>query len=157
MDNPGPSDKLQWGPRLWRLLHYMAEVSDRRDIIPLWQKWIHATASIMPCERCRLHLKQYLQTHIVIPLVNPSLIRGADVRIGIRMAMFQLHNDVNIHLGKESIPYEQLEMYSGLSREETLNRIRTLFQELKESWKVESHEWVRIYKNILVRVAIGDE
>ena len=111
----------------------------------------------MPCERCRLHLKHYLQTRIVISLVNPSLIRGADVRTSIRTAMFQLHNDVNIHLGKESMPYEQLEMYSGVSREETMNRIRALFQELKEAWKLESHEWVRIYKNLLVRVAIGSE
>lgn len=152
-----PHDKQYWGPRLWRLFHLMAEVSDRRDISALWRKWIFATSDAMPCERCRVHLKMYLQTHTIIPQINPHSKTGANVRDGIRLALFKFHNDVNrmIHLPVQP-PTILSQLYGG-SRAHILSMIQTLFQELKHSWKLDYHEWMSLYRVLYSRVSCGPD
>jgi hypothetical protein len=51
----GIKDKKWWGPRIWRILHSLAEVSDRIDCGPAWHAALTMTADILPCAKCRLH------------------------------------------------------------------------------------------------------
>ena len=51
-----PGSPQYWGPRLWRIFHDLAEISDRRDIGMLWPNILKSTAATMPCIKCRHHL-----------------------------------------------------------------------------------------------------
>lgn len=153
------SDKLYWGPRLWRMFHLMAEISDRRDVSALWQNWIRATADAMPCELCRTHLKQYIRSNSLNLITNPTNTTGLQTRDRIRMNVFNLHNEVNKTIGKPVLTMDQYtQLYGGLSRNEIVVTIRALFLELQESWKhVSMIQWRNIYYVILSRVASGPD
>lgn len=47
--------KSWWGPRIWRILHCLAEISDRRDCGPGWRVVLLLTAQMLPCDVCRGH------------------------------------------------------------------------------------------------------
>ena len=49
------SHKSWWGPRIWRILHCLAEISDRTDCGPGWRIVLSETAQMLPCEMCRTH------------------------------------------------------------------------------------------------------
>lgn len=55
------SDRRWWGPRIWRLLHSLAEISDRHDCGPLWRIVVHATAEVLPCAVCRKHFQDAIR------------------------------------------------------------------------------------------------
>jgi len=49
------ADKRWWGPRIWRILHCLAEISDRRDCAAGWRPVLLETAQMLPCDLCREH------------------------------------------------------------------------------------------------------
>lgn len=49
------ADKRWWGPRIWRILHCLAEISDRRDCAGGWRIVLSETAQMLPCDLCRTH------------------------------------------------------------------------------------------------------
>ena len=51
----GVGHKSWWGPRIWRILHCLAEISDRRDCGPGWRVVLLETAQMLPCDVCREH------------------------------------------------------------------------------------------------------
>jgi len=118
-----------WGPTLWRMLHRLAEVSDRTDVGLLWLRFLQATAEVMPCALCRHHLTQYLRTHTVMKISDPHRITGAAVRERIRRDLLTIHNDVNQRLSKPEYTYEQLQTeYSTGSRQEILLEVSQLWE-----------------------------
>lgn len=92
-----------WGPNLWRLLHTLADVSDRRDIFPLWNTFIKATCRMLPCDRCRKHMDTYWNTTNFMPRSWISM-SGSQVRETIRQKLWMFHNAVNERLGKSLHP-----------------------------------------------------
>lgn len=70
----------------------------------------------MPCEKCRVHLSAYLETHKLT----------ADIREELR----KLHNSVNERNGSPQFTSEQLSVYKTKTREEMLLDIKELLHDI---------------------------
>jgi hypothetical protein len=129
-------NKLYWGPLLWKCLHMLAEVSDRRDMALLWTPLMRHTAAVLPCDACRTHLGAYLRTHNFVKFGTRSLPTGAQVRDAARTALFRLHNAVNARLEKpEFATNDILPTYVGArTRDELLFEIQNMYDTLKTAW-----------------------
>lgn len=113
-----PGSRYYWGPRLWRLLHLLAEHTHRPEIAHAWKGLLHKTALIMPCEKCRVHLTEYLTTHRIS---------------NISVYLWELHNAVNERNGLVHFTQEQLEMYN-MSKEEASLEAKRIFNDIKVAW-----------------------
>lgn len=123
-----------WGPKVWRMLHLFADVSDRRDVALLWASIMKSTADVLPCAICRKHLQGYLKTHTFMRIKQPNLITGQQVRTQIVAELHLIHNVVNHRLGKPIFPFETLQTaYTG-KREDKLLEAKNLLEELKLMW-----------------------
>lgn len=134
MPAPDPGSKYVWGPRVWRLLHLLAEISDRRDVCFLWKNVLRSTASVLPCEKCRRHFNEFLNTHSVLSFSNILHITGNDVRTAIVNTLFDFHNAVNIRLGKPPFTQANYDEIYLQHREIKLLEAQKLFNEIKASW-----------------------
>lgn len=130
-----PGSRSYWGPRLWRIFHNLAEISDRRDIGILWPNLLKATSATMPCAKCRGHLATYLRNHIILKVTNPLKITGPEIRLQIRRQLLQLHNTVNIRNDKPVFTEEELQAtYEGKTRADLLFETQELLNEVKTAW-----------------------
>ena len=130
-----PASRLYWGPRLWRVFHLLAEISDRRDMYMLWTSLLRITAPVVPCDVCRNHIASYIRTHAFMRVVRPHLITGEEVRLHARYDLLDFHNNVNERLGKPILPREQLAiLYWGKTRSETISEINRLLDEIMLAW-----------------------
>lgn len=143
------SDRLHWGPRLWRFMHLLAEVSDRRDMPILWQNLLNITSTILPCEKCRIHMQNYLKTHAIIKVHNLHLVTGVQVQTQIRQELFKFHNHVNDNLKKPLFTKEDLEIYSiseSQSRKHILTELYSLLNEIVQAWTPLLHTRIMPFK-----------
>ncbi len=124
-----PSDKEYWGPRVWRLLHTMADVSNRRDVLLLWNSVLKATAAVIPCELCRKHMSDYWLRN-PLSVKQWSALTGEQVRQRIRDCLHRFHNSVNVRLGK---PCPELAPPPA-NRGQVMNEASQLFSELAQLW-----------------------
>jgi hypothetical protein len=74
--------------------------------LPLWKNWFAQTSQIMPCEKCRQHLQQYLRANAFIR-AKSAYKKGEPVRAHVRHELLQLHNHVNKNTGKPLFTDEQ--------------------------------------------------
>jgi hypothetical protein len=115
------SSKEWWGPRIWRILHSLAELSDRSDCMFLWKGVLRHTADILPCELCRTHF------HARIPSYHASIALQRDlVRERIRDFLWSSHQSVNEQHAKTGIPREKLVDEYGVREGYTRNDITQL-------------------------------
>jgi hypothetical protein len=129
---PKPGSRYYWGPLLWKLLHLLAEPTHNSERLHIWKIVLHKTALIMPCEKCRKHLSEYLLAH---KLEN------------IRTYLWKLHNSVNERNGMSLFPEEQLEIYRTYkTHEERLLETKSLFNDIKAAWTPLHH--VMRYNNV---------
>jgi hypothetical protein len=115
-----PGSRTYWGPRLWRLLHVLAEYA--RDTLS-WKILLQKTALLMPCEKCRTHLSQYISTH-----------KLTDARTYI----WELHNAVNMRNGLPEFAKEDLVMYS-MPRQEARQAVQSLLHDITAAWSPLHH------------------
>ena len=118
-----------WGPYVWHLMHLLADVSDRRDIYPLWNTFLRITALTIPCQKCQIHMKDYLVHHAFIPK-NWNTLSAAEVRQRIREWVHTFHNAVNMRLEKPCPPLATELIGHG----EAMSEIATVFETVKELW-----------------------
>jgi len=166
-ESADPANKAYWGPRLWRMLHLLAEVSDRNDLYLLWPAFLKQTAAVMPCAACRHHLATYLRTHAIIRFRSKTPVTGPAVRQKVRADLFTLHNDVNTRLGKPAATEADLAVYEvseTQTRQSRLAEIAGLNDAIRTAWaplhhlRVEAgayNEWKRTYSMIYALVAGG--
>ena len=127
--------KEYWGPRVWRMLHLLANISDRSDVPSVWRQLLRITAVTLPCEKCRVHFTAYLKTHSIIGSTNPTKITGLLVRETIKDNLRIFHNDVNARLGKPQLSRDEYNVvYPPRIRHEVLLEVQNLFNELKDIW-----------------------
>lgn len=130
-----PASRLYWGPRLWRVFHLLAEVSNRRDMYMLWVNILRMTAGIVPCDQCRTHIASYVTTHAFMRSARPHLITGEAVRTLAREDFREFHNAVNERLGKPQVTREQYAvLYPKTSRPAVLAEIGKLMEEIHAAW-----------------------
>lgn len=134
------ASKFYWGPRLWRLLHLLADISDRRDIPLLWPQLMRCLVPVIPCDQCRHHLADYLRTHTFMKVRKPHLITGVEVRTMASNEIHSFHNNVNRRLGKPEFPHTELAtLYGAADRSAKLSEIQKLYEELKSAWAPLTH------------------
>ena len=97
-----------WGPCAWRFLHVVAagmpeKLNEQEQNNA--RKFFEILPFLLPCEKCRIHLQEHFSKQF------PSV----KTRREIVQSIFNLHNEVNLSVGKEryngdllaSFPYEQ--------------------------------------------------
>jgi hypothetical protein len=136
-----PGSKFYWGPRMWALLHILADISNRRDVGQLWSSFLQASANVLPCPACKQHFQNHLRTHRMIPNTNPLQITGQIMRHQIRTSLHQFHNDVNRRLAKPTIPFE---ITRPPNRPQALEKIQTLMSEVQDAWTPLIHTSIQL-------------
>ena len=89
----------------------------------------------MPCEKCRIHLRQFLRENVFIKFHVP--VKGSQpvVRDHIRTELFQLHNRVNQNAGKPMFTMDEYKaVYGNLTRQETVIEAKKIMEELESSF-----------------------
>lgn len=89
--------KSWWGPRIWRILHCLAEVSDRTDCAAGWRVVLQETAAMLPCDVCREHF-----TMAVRGLRMPGPGGGAP-RLALRRMLWSTHRGVGGELPESEL------------------------------------------------------
>jgi hypothetical protein len=128
-----------WGPRLWRLLHGLADLSNRRDIYPLWNTFLRWTAAVIPCQKCQKHMGEYWSRTAFLPKGWDRML-GEQVRAEIRAKLNAFHNNVNERLGKPVVPLAPI---TDMDRLKVYKEMQELFDGLKEEWSAAHIEWKR--------------
>jgi hypothetical protein len=141
-----------WGPRLWRLLHLMADLSDRTDIYPLWNSFLRLTAVTLPCQKCQKHMGEYWTRHTFMPK-GWNRLTAPQVRQDIRAKLHAFHNTVNDHLGKPDVPLPSLP--PAEKRGQMVADAQSLFEGLKAEWGAAPLEWKRTGALLLSLVRTG--
>ena len=123
------SSKEWWGPRIWKILHSLAELSDRSDCTFRWKHVLRLTADVLPCEACRTHFQQR------IPLYHASATLPRDtVRERIREFLWSAHQAVNGTHAKTGIQLADVApaygVKEGLNREQILQMAVSLVEEV---------------------------
>ncbi len=120
-----PGSPYYWGPRVWKILHLLAEFPVQTINEGCWKHIIHRTSYVMPCEVCREHMKEYFQTH--------------KVTSNIREELWDLHNNVNERNMKPKMSYEDLSVYTNVAPRERIEEVNRLMLEIQEAWTSVSH------------------
>lgn len=143
-----------WGARLWRILHGLADLSDRRDVYPLWNTFLRWTAQVLPCQKCQQHMQDYWSRTTFMPK-GWNQLSGPQTREEIRRRLHAFHNAVNRRLGKAEWP--ALGPVATGERQALLRDVNRLFDELREEWSGAHIEWKRTGNLLLSLVAGGPQ
>ena len=124
----GTADKHWWGPRIWRILHSLAEVSDREGCGPAWRCLLKATVEVLPCEVCRRHFAASAAT-ISLPVLG-------ECRTRIRHGLWVAHAAVST----ASFAEEQLteEYGSQGNRDAVLDDVVKILNEVSRAFRTEA-------------------
>ena len=103
-------DPKVWGPHFWFVLHLVSfhypEIPNQHDK-DAYKAFYYSVQGILPCVNCRKHYKNYLSHYPIEPHLDSKLdlIRWVN----------QIHNFVNVKLGKPILSHEQIfEIYANL-------------------------------------------
>ena len=156
------SQKTYWGPRVWTLFHSLAEISDRRDMVMLWNNLMRFTAAVMPCDQCRTHLAAYMRSHVFVRFSKIHLVTGEMVKARAVAELFVLHNEVNARLGKPAFTSTDMAIYRK-PRAEVMATIHKVYEEIKAAWAPLVHtrinaaafnDWKK-HVNMMIALASG--
>ena len=108
-----------WGPALWTILHILAQKGGTLDnslIIKdeehAWIGVFRTLHSIMPCQKCSQHFRQYVTKK---QINNLSIAKGYQRKEWLQNFFWELHNEVNGENQKELFMKEALEKYENTS------------------------------------------
>jgi hypothetical protein len=118
--------KQWWGPRIWRILHCLAEFSDRSDCGLAWRSVLRATAEILPCDLCKNHMRIANGT---IGLVQSRT--AAEMQTLIRHYLWSLHQ-ASATVG---ISEEDLTGFYGGDRTAILQSVRAGVREVDQAFR----------------------
>jgi len=111
---PDYPDNAEWGPIFWRLLHGLAEVSQRAslpmDELREWKKFLELIGETLPCDFCRRHYNVYMKQHPFPFLASKSSNSTPYNQLNTWLKTFflNLHNEVNVSNNKPVFEYADL-------------------------------------------------
>jgi hypothetical protein len=123
---PGISEKGWWGPRIWRILHSLAEINDRTDVGPAWRQALQLTAEILPCPVCREHFRAHVRS-MSFPI-------GVSNYVSLRRTLWAAHAGVT-PVSADPYPEDRLTTEYGGSREEIVMRVTQLLTEVVTAFR----------------------
>ena len=98
-----------WGPSTWDVLHTLTEKIKNENDEPLFIREfvliIQKICKNLPCGYCSKHSLIYFQR-------NEKKIKKVDTKEGLKLFLFDFHNDVNKKTRKPLFKKENLEIYS---------------------------------------------
>jgi hypothetical protein len=118
--------KQWWGPRIWRILHCLAEFSDRSDCGLAWRSVLRTTAEILPCDLCKNHMRTANGT---IGLVQSRT--AAEMRTLLRHYLWSLHQGS----ATVGISEEDLTGFYGGDRTTILQSVRVGVREVDQAFR----------------------
>lgn len=118
MVDAGAANKSWWGPRIWRILHSLAEINDRTDVGPAWRQTLGLTAEILPCVVCREHFRDLVR-RMAFPI-------GVSNYGALRHALWSAHAST----GSGPFPEENLIAEYGGERDAVITRVTGLITEV---------------------------
>ena len=118
--------KQWWGPRIWRILHCLAEFSDRSDCGLAWRSVLRATAEILPCDLCKNHMRTANGT---IGLAQSRT--AAEMQTLMRHYLWSLHQ-ASATVG---ISEEDLSGFYGGDRTTILQSVRVGVREVDQAFR----------------------
>ena len=152
-----------WGPLVWRLFHGLADLSDRRDVLPLWHKILTLTWQTIPCEMCQKHMYEYWTVTVGERFLPKrwSEMSGAQVREILRERWHRFHNAVNARLDKPAWP-DLNPVDPDLDRTADLQICQEIFQTLRTEWdaiytirSTQSYKEWKSAVDLLIRLIAG--
>ena len=133
------SDPTIWGPTLWRILHTLAEFSDRGRSIHVWTALIRMLFTSIPCAECRLHFTQYIRA-------NPMRLNQTTLQPYIVTYFFNLHNNVNQILNQ---PIATTSVLPTGDRTQLLSALSTDIHALSSSFNARTLDVIRKLVQVL--------
>jgi len=127
MAGGGANDKHWWGPRIWRVLHGLAEVSDRPGCGPAWRQLLRATVELLPCEVCRRHFAA-ASAAIALPVLG-------DCRGRVRHGLWAAHAATGGTLPEDGLTAEY---GAGGDREAVFATVSGLVSEIGTAFRAEN-------------------
>lgn len=128
-------DAAVWGPAMWQVLHTLAH-DYNHDPNPKERNAMHAflvsLTVLLPCPSCREHYKAYMEQNL--------LDNALQNRESLEMWVLQLHNSVNLRIGKPTYTYEKWHdeieaQYGGLPTPKATNTL-PITQTIRILWGV---------------------
>lgn len=133
---PIPGSKDSWGPRVWRVLHNLAWLSDRTDVIYIWKKLMKSLSDVMPCPACRSHLAEYMYSRSPFITNNVHLVKGEEIKNRVVHIIWALHNAVNLRNGKEEFSIDVLKAsYTERTRSEIIHETNQILRDIYTEWE----------------------
>jgi hypothetical protein len=145
-----------WGPRYWRILHTMAELSGQftntimsNDEADAWVILLKSQAFVMPCKICKTHYLEWFNSNKVDKLRK---LNGNERKDYIRKWLWECHKRVNIMNEKETPELDTLpELYPRQSIEKEVREIIAMLQ-LAISTQQLLYEDVKRWKLVIHRL-----
>lgn len=126
-----PVNPSEWGPPLWRILHWLAEQVGQQnskilqaDENEAWKRLFRILAQVLPCAMCRGHYLNYMKGHFDLDKISNTTNQIEKYEL-IRRWLFELHEDVNVRrgVGSSGITLDTLkEVYADLNFVEERNK-----------------------------------
>jgi hypothetical protein len=123
----------------------------------LWNNYLRQTASVIPCEQCRHHMKDYLAMHSFLPK-NWIQQKGIENANQIQKWVFVFHNAVNERLGKSLFLASSLPALPISNRQQIVDLLQATYASLLKLWSNQKSllgEWRRTSTLLLQLVASG--
>jgi hypothetical protein len=133
----GGPDLKEWGPRLWRIFHALAERAGSGSILRqqveearIWSVFLGSLRKTIPCATCRQHYGEYLTGH---GLEHALTKFGQERRIALRQWFYDFHAAVNARTGRtETPPADELPALYGSYTQGDFNADKTvLFEHMR--------------------------
>ena len=97
-------DPTLWGPSAWKFMHYITlsypdkpTTTDMNSV----RTFFTTVANLLPCEKCRVEYTSLLKQ-------NPLTQRVMSSRNNLSIWLLDIHNKVNVKLGKPEESYQQM-------------------------------------------------
>jgi len=145
----------EWGPHIWKLLHYHAEYAGASvllaDEIRAWMAVLKTTEGVLACATCREHYRTWRQHHPTEEFIGKD---KETFRELLRRWLWDLHESVNQDKGvppERRIPFDELKRYREIPRYEIIQSMSTLkdiFQTAilhRQLNPLAVKEWLRIF------------
>lgn len=162
LNAPSPSE---WGPPLWKMLHWLAEQTGKQtskllknDEIESWKRLFRTLKDVIPCAMCKKHYIEYFKTHFNLAKLD-TITNESEKYDLIRRWLWELHEHVNMQkksvtleatVEDTSVPFESLsEQYSLVNFiEEREKFYEVLIRALRQN--IVTRESIISFKNIII-------
>jgi hypothetical protein len=146
----------EWGPHIWKILHYHAEYAGSSvlltDEIRAWTTLLRHTEGVLACATCREHYRAWRSTHPVEDFIGRDKDTFHEL---LRRWIWDLHeyvNDFKEVPAERRLPFDQLTVYKDIPRQDIFQSISTVKDLLQKAAQYRQlnpiyiTEWLRALK-----------